>query len=93
MPRLLLPASLTLLFSPLMMMHKPHFPEIMTETLGGGYGRRERELGVWGLRETWVCEWGQVESERMRAQRHRSIWGRQGVQEYKTGAFSRFLPL
>lgn len=51
MRRLLLPASLTLLFSPLMMMHKPHFPEIMTENFRGGYRRRERELGVWGLRD------------------------------------------
>lgn len=50
-----------------MMMHKPHFPEIMTETLGGGYRRRERELGVWGLRETWVSEWGHGEGEKMRA--------------------------
>lgn len=51
MLRLLLPASLTLLFSPLMMMHKLHFPEIMTENLGGGFRRRERELRVWGLRD------------------------------------------
>ena len=54
MLRLLLPASLTLLFSPLMMMHKPHFPEIMTEDLRGGDSWKQRKLGVWGLRKTWV---------------------------------------
>lgn len=45
MARLLLPASLTSLFSPLMMMHKPYCPKIMTKNLRGG-----ARPGAWGPR-------------------------------------------
>lgn len=31
-----------------MMMHKPHFLEIMTENLGGGHGGDRKETGVLG---------------------------------------------
>lgn len=87
---LLLPASLTLLFSPLMMMHKPHFSEITTENLGGRYRRRERDLGFWAPRALGL-RMGPCEGERMRGQGTEHM-GRQKVQRYKIGVFSRLLP-
>lgn len=62
MARLLLPASLTSLFSPLMMMHKPYCPKIMTENLREGLdlgpgvlGAKELRVVRLGIRAmTWV---------------------------------------